>query len=290
MSATEAPTSHLREEPFELARAQLARVAETFGIDPNLVRVLSECKKSIEVSVPVVDGRRLGRGLQRLPRDPQHDARSGEGRHPLPPGGHPGRDQGARDVDDVEVRADGASLRRRQGRRRLRSEAALGRGAGAAHPPLHDRDHQRDRAGEGHPGSRRRYRRAGDGLDLRHVLDERRPLRARRRHGQAAVARGLGGTRRRHRAGRAVLHSHRSAEAGRAPSRHPHRRPGVRERRSQPRPAAVRGGRPDRRAERLEGRCRQPVRDRRAGSDRAQGGARDARTGFRVPSRSRTRS
>ncbi len=54
MSATEAPSSHLREEPFELARAQLARVAETFGIDPNLVRVLSECKKSIEVSVPVV--------------------------------------------------------------------------------------------------------------------------------------------------------------------------------------------------------------------------------------------
>jgi glutamate dehydrogenase (NAD(P)+) len=54
MSATEAPVSHLREEPFALARLQLARVAETFGIDPNLVGVLSECKKSIEVSVPVV--------------------------------------------------------------------------------------------------------------------------------------------------------------------------------------------------------------------------------------------
>ena len=53
MSATEAPASHLREEPFELARTQLARVGETFGIDPNLIRVLSECKKSIEVSVPV---------------------------------------------------------------------------------------------------------------------------------------------------------------------------------------------------------------------------------------------
>jgi glutamate dehydrogenase (NAD(P)+) len=54
MSATEAPVSHLREEPFALARLQLTRVGETFGIDPNLVRVLSECKKSIEVSVPVV--------------------------------------------------------------------------------------------------------------------------------------------------------------------------------------------------------------------------------------------
>ena len=54
MSATEAPASHLREDPFAIARAQLYQVGETFGIDPNLVRVLSECKKSIEVSVPVV--------------------------------------------------------------------------------------------------------------------------------------------------------------------------------------------------------------------------------------------
>jgi glutamate dehydrogenase (NAD(P)+) len=54
MSATEAPGSHLREDPFGIARAQLRRVADTFGIDPNLVRVLSECKKSIEVSIPVV--------------------------------------------------------------------------------------------------------------------------------------------------------------------------------------------------------------------------------------------
>jgi len=54
MSATEAPASHLRENPFAIAQSQLRRVGETFGIDPNLVRVLSQCKKSIEVSVPVV--------------------------------------------------------------------------------------------------------------------------------------------------------------------------------------------------------------------------------------------
>jgi len=52
MSATEAPT-HLRENPFALARAQLQRVGETFGVDPNLVRVLSQCKKTVEVAVPV---------------------------------------------------------------------------------------------------------------------------------------------------------------------------------------------------------------------------------------------
>ncbi len=45
--------THLREEPFAIAQRQLARVGELFGIDPNLVRVLSQCKKSVEVSVPV---------------------------------------------------------------------------------------------------------------------------------------------------------------------------------------------------------------------------------------------
>ena len=52
MSTTEAAT-HLRENPYALARAQLRRVGETFGVDPNLISVLSECKKTVEVSVPV---------------------------------------------------------------------------------------------------------------------------------------------------------------------------------------------------------------------------------------------
>jgi glutamate dehydrogenase (NAD(P)+) len=54
MSTMESEPTHLRENPYEIARAQLHRVGDTFGIDPNLVRVLSECKKSIAVSVPVV--------------------------------------------------------------------------------------------------------------------------------------------------------------------------------------------------------------------------------------------
>ena len=52
MSTAEAPT-HLRENPLELARQQLRRVGETFAIDPNLIRVLEKCKKSVEVSIPV---------------------------------------------------------------------------------------------------------------------------------------------------------------------------------------------------------------------------------------------
>ena len=45
--------SHLRENPYDIARAQLQRVGEIFAIDPDLVRVLSHCKKAVEVSIPV---------------------------------------------------------------------------------------------------------------------------------------------------------------------------------------------------------------------------------------------
>jgi glutamate dehydrogenase (NAD(P)+) len=51
--STAGAESHLRENPFELAQLQLRNVGEIFGIDPNLVRVLSECKKAVEVSIPV---------------------------------------------------------------------------------------------------------------------------------------------------------------------------------------------------------------------------------------------
>src|SRR5581483_1449187 len=48
-----APASHLRENPFDIAREQLRRVAATFDIDPNLVSVLGTCKRAVEVSIPV---------------------------------------------------------------------------------------------------------------------------------------------------------------------------------------------------------------------------------------------
>ena len=53
MTTVEAPQSHLRENPFEIAREQLRRVAEVFAIDQRLVNVLQECKKAVVVSVPV---------------------------------------------------------------------------------------------------------------------------------------------------------------------------------------------------------------------------------------------
>ncbi len=45
--------SHLRENPYELAKGQLRRVGEIFALDPNLIKVLSKPKKAVEVSIPV---------------------------------------------------------------------------------------------------------------------------------------------------------------------------------------------------------------------------------------------
>ena len=53
MTTVEAPASHLRENPYEIAKSQLRRVAQTFAINPNLVNVLQQCKKALVVSIPV---------------------------------------------------------------------------------------------------------------------------------------------------------------------------------------------------------------------------------------------
>ena len=53
MTTLEVPQSHLRENPYEIAKDQLRRVATLFGVDANLVNILQECKKAVVVSVPV---------------------------------------------------------------------------------------------------------------------------------------------------------------------------------------------------------------------------------------------
>ena len=53
MATIGSATSHLRENPFEIARQQLRLVGQTFNIDPNLINVLQECKRAVEVSIPI---------------------------------------------------------------------------------------------------------------------------------------------------------------------------------------------------------------------------------------------
>jgi glutamate dehydrogenase (NAD(P)+) len=53
VTTVEVPT-HLHENPFEIAQEQLRSVAKEFQIDPNVTRVLEQCKKAVAVSIPVV--------------------------------------------------------------------------------------------------------------------------------------------------------------------------------------------------------------------------------------------
>ena len=139
MTTAETQT-HLRENPHELARRQLRLVGETFGIDPNLINVLANCKKAVEVSIPVTldDGSvgvfaafaspttsRAGR-----PRAAFATTRTSRSTR-----------SGARDVDDVEVRPDGVPFGGAKGGVACNPKR-LTRGARGPHAPLYDGDHQ----------------------------------------------------------------------------------------------------------------------------------------------------
>ena len=219
MSAAAPAPTHLRENPFELAQAQLRRVGETFDVDPNLIQILSYCKKGVEVSVPVqmddgtVQAFQGYRVVHNMTRGP---AKGGIRYHPavtqdevkalamwmtwkcalmgLPFGGAKG---GV--ICDPKLLSLGEKERLT---RRYTSEIINEIGPEKDIPA---------------PGCR--HRRAGDGVDLRYLLDERRPLGARRRHGQAARDRRLGRTRRRD---RARLRSTASAPRSRSRARASH--------------------------------------------------------------------
>ena len=40
------------ESPFRIAQQQLRNVAGVFGLDDDMVAILGECKKSVEVLIP----------------------------------------------------------------------------------------------------------------------------------------------------------------------------------------------------------------------------------------------
>jgi glutamate dehydrogenase (NAD(P)+) len=52
VTTVEAPSSHLKENPWEMARSQLRQTAAQIGMDDNMLNVLLECKKCVAVSVP----------------------------------------------------------------------------------------------------------------------------------------------------------------------------------------------------------------------------------------------
>ena len=52
MTTVEAPSSHLKENPWEMARSQLRQTATLIGMEDSMLNVLLECKKCVAVSVP----------------------------------------------------------------------------------------------------------------------------------------------------------------------------------------------------------------------------------------------
>ena len=52
MTTVEAPSSHLKENPWEMARSQLRQTAAQLGMEDSMLNVLIECKKCVSVSVP----------------------------------------------------------------------------------------------------------------------------------------------------------------------------------------------------------------------------------------------
>ena len=95
--------------------------------------------------------------------------------------------------------------------------------------------------------------------------------------GKPLAVGGSVGRRRGDRARLALLHPDGPPEAGLTFARHPGRDPGLRERRLEPRSPPFRGGRARHRRLRFARRNPQPVRARRPGRDRLQGGARGPR-------------
>jgi glutamate dehydrogenase (NAD(P)+) len=53
VTAVEAPAAQGSENPWEMARTQLRRVAEVVDLGENMLTVLLDCKKALEVAIPV---------------------------------------------------------------------------------------------------------------------------------------------------------------------------------------------------------------------------------------------
>ena len=218
------------ENPFEAMMSRFDFAAQKLSLDPGLYQVLRAPEKQVIVAVPYLRDRGGRRSAHRLPRAPQPGPGPGQGRHPLRPRRHARRGEGARRVDDLEVRRRQHPVRRRQGRRRLRSQPAVQRRAGAHHPALHLGDHRdagsrlrRARAG-------RQHQRAGHGVGDGHLLDARAPHRDGRGHRQAGRDGRIPGPARGDGAGLHAGDPGSAPQARHADRRNPGRRAGVRQR------------------------------------------------------------
>ena len=130
--------------PFEIAKQQFDRAADYLELEESLRNVLRSAKRQLIVSIPVrmdggetkvFEGYRVQHNIARGP------AKGGIRYHPNVT------------LDDLEVRHRQHPLRRRQGRRGLRSKEFVEERTRTAHPTLCFRDCSDHRARSGYSGA-----------------------------------------------------------------------------------------------------------------------------------------
>src|SRR6476659_3460706 len=123
---------------FNAMLEEFDEAARLLNLEPGIWKILTHPKRQITVSCPVqmdngeievFTGYRVQYNISLGP------AKGGIRYHP------------GVNLDEVEVRRCAHSVRRRQGRREVRSDADVAPGARGAHAPLRGRDHRRHRAG-----------------------------------------------------------------------------------------------------------------------------------------------
>ena len=124
-AANQAPPTHVAEvSNYEIVSHYFEMSADRLGLEDDVRAVLRSNYREVQVQIPIrqTDGRIHVYSGYRV----QHNdgARAVQGRHPLPPGGRPRRGARARAAHDVEDRDRRRPVRRREGRRQLRSAAS----------------------------------------------------------------------------------------------------------------------------------------------------------------------
>ena len=123
MTATTAETAALEREfnPMEAQAARFDLAAQKLNLEEGIWKVLRYPNREIILHIPVAMDNGTPGGVHRIPGAALDCARPCQGRHSLRARRDLGRSPRSGQLDDLEVRRRQYSLRRRQGRRHLRS-------------------------------------------------------------------------------------------------------------------------------------------------------------------------
>ena len=164
------PSMIYDDEVFKMACDQFQVIADYLNIDKNDRDRLMYPKRAMAVTLPVHmdDGSTKTFQGYRV----QHHLTLGpdQRRHAFRAESLDGRNRRARDVDELEMRAEQFALRRSERRRRLRPDEAFAQRARSRLAPLHAGDDPVRRPEDRHHGAGHGDERAGDGVVHGHLF------------------------------------------------------------------------------------------------------------------------